>query len=134
MTPQPIADADREAVVIRALRDELAALDDETRCALAHVLERQDVPLEGGGWGSNDDGAGCLLSLAAWDIGLPCGEALMERSIAAVRVPVLFDELWFLILRRTGDLDHARRVAHRLVALAIMGDMDAHDRDPQSVA
>ena len=44
--------------------------------ALARALERGDVELEGGGWGSADDGSGCLLSLAAWELGLERGEIL----------------------------------------------------------
>jgi hypothetical protein len=118
----------REAAVIAALRDELSGLDDETRRALARALERDDLQLQGGSWGTREDGAGCLLSLAAWDLGLPDGEALMARSIAAVRVPVLFDELWRLVLDRTGDAAQARRVAHRLVALAINREAERRDR------
>ena len=32
-------------------------------------------------WGAQGDGAGCLLSLAAWELGLEDGESLMRRSV-----------------------------------------------------
>src|SRR3954464_779820 len=91
-------------------------LDLETRQALARALERGDHELrgfaersgthgvrrlvtrmhlgtaayqpDGGDWGSYDDG-GCLLSLAAWELGLEHGSELMRRSVDAVRVPAL---------------------------------------------
>src|SRR5207342_475895 len=50
----------------QALARALDGLDPETRQALARALERGEVELEGGGWGSIDDGSGCLLSLDAW--------------------------------------------------------------------
>src|SRR3954464_11451334 len=75
----------------QALARALDGLDPETRQALARALERGEVELEGGGWGSVDDGSGCLLSLAAWELGLERGESLMRRSVAAVQVPALFD-------------------------------------------
>lgn len=98
---------------------ELARLDVDTLTGLARALERDEARLTGGSWGSRDDGEGCLLSLAAWELGLADGESLMRRSVAAVRVPALFDELWALVLARSGDPEVARRIAHRLVANAI---------------
>ena len=77
-----------------ALAQALDGLDPETRQALARALERGEVELEGGDWGSADDGSGCLLSLAAWELGLERGESLMRRSVAAVQVPALFDAWW----------------------------------------
>ena len=69
---------------------------------------------------SIDDGDGCLLTLAAAELGYESGEALLTTSVAAVRVPALFDELWALILARTGDTASARRITHRLVAEALV--------------
>jgi hypothetical protein len=109
----------RERQVITALMREVRGLDAETRSALARALERGDAELAGGGWGSRDDGAGCLLSLAAWEMGLVGGDELLSRSISAVRVPALFDELWALILQRTGDVEDARRASRRLVLAAL---------------
>ena len=87
----------------------LDGLDPETRQALARALERGEVELEGGGWGSIDDGSGCLLSLAAWELGLERGESLMRRSVAAVQVPALFDAWWDEVLTREGDVVRTRR-------------------------
>ena len=67
------------------------------------------VELEGGGWGSIDDGSGCLLSLAAWELGLERGESLMRRSVSAVQVPALFDAWWDEVLTREGDVVRTRR-------------------------
>jgi hypothetical protein len=92
-----------------ALERALDGLDPETRQALARALERGDVELEGGGWGSADDGSGCLLSLAAWELGLDRGESLMRRSVAAVQVPALFDAWWDEVLTREGDVVRTRR-------------------------
>jgi hypothetical protein len=92
-----------------ALERALDGLDPETRQALARALERGDVELEGGGWGSADDGSGCLLSLAAWELGLERGESLMRRSVAAVQVPALFDAWWDEVLTREGDVVRTRR-------------------------
>ena len=36
-----------------------------------------------------------------------------------MRVPALFDELWALVLERTGDAAAARSITHRLVAEAL---------------
>jgi hypothetical protein len=93
----------------QALSQALGGLDSETRQALARALERGDVELEGGGWGSIDDGSGCLLSLAAWELGLERGESLMRRSVAAVQVPALFDAWWDEVLMREGDVVRTRR-------------------------
>jgi hypothetical protein len=92
-----------------ALARALDGLDPETRQALARALERGEVELEGGGWGSVDDGSGCLLSLAAWELGLERGESLMRRSVAAVQVPALFDAWWDEVLTREGDVIRTRR-------------------------
>ncbi|HET6173315.1 MAG TPA: hypothetical protein VFD90_11945 [Gaiellales bacterium] len=92
-----------------ALARALDGLDPETRQALARALERGEVELEGGGWGSVDDGSGCLLSLAAWELGLERGESLMRRSVAAVQVPALFDAWWDEVLTREGDVVRTRR-------------------------
>ena len=93
----------------QALAQALGGLDSETRQALARALERGEVELEGGGWGSIDDGSGCLLSLAAWELGLERGESLMRRSVAAVQVPALFDAWWDEVLTREGDVVRTRR-------------------------
>ena len=92
-----------------ALAQALDGLDPETRQALARALERGEVELEGGDWGSPDDGSGCLLSLAAWELGLERGESLMRRSVAAVQVPALFDAWWDEVLTREGDVVRTRR-------------------------
>jgi hypothetical protein len=92
-----------------ALAQALGGLDPETRQALARALERGEVELEGGDWGSADDGSGCLLSLAAWELGLERGESLMRRSVAAVQVPALFDAWWDEVLTREGDVVRTRR-------------------------
>jgi hypothetical protein len=92
-----------------ALAQALGGLDSETRQALARALERGEVELEGGGWGSVDDGSGCLLSLAAWELGLERGESLMRRSVSAVQVPALFDAWWDEVLTREGDVVRTRR-------------------------
>jgi hypothetical protein len=93
----------------QALARALDGLDPETRQALARALERGAAELEGGGWGSMDDGSGCLLSLAAWELGLERGESLMRRSVAAVQVPALFDAWWDEVLTREGDVVRTRR-------------------------
>jgi hypothetical protein len=93
----------------QALAKALGRLDSETRQALARALERGEVELDGGGWGSIDDGSGCLLSLAAWELGLERGESLMRRSVSAVQVPALFDAWWDEVLTREGDLVRTRR-------------------------
>jgi hypothetical protein len=87
-----------------ALARALDGLDPETRQALARALERGEVEL-----GSIDDGSGCLLSLAAWELGLERGESLMRRSVAAVQVPALFDAWWDEVLTREGDVVRTRR-------------------------
>jgi hypothetical protein len=93
----------------QALAQALDGLDPETRQALARALERGEVELDGGGWGSAEDGSGCLLSLAAWELGLERGENLMRRSVAAVQVPALFDAWWDEVLTREGDIVRTRR-------------------------
>ena len=93
----------------QALAQALDGLDPETRQALARALERGEVELDGGDWGSLDDGSGCLLSLAAWELGMERGESLMRRSVAAVQVPALFDAWWDEVLTREGDVVRTRR-------------------------
>ena len=44
----------------------------------------------------------------------------MHRSVAAVRVPALFDELWALLLTRLGDVEESRDAARRLVGDALL--------------
>ena len=87
--------------------------------ALARALERSSDRLVGGTWGA-DDGDGCLLTLAARELGLESGEELLGGSIAAVRIPPLFDELWICILERTGDAAVARLIVRRLVIQALL--------------
>jgi hypothetical protein len=109
----------REQHVLRALRTEIGRLDGDTRAALSGALDDDRLKLAGG-WGDRDDGAGCVLSIAAWNMGLESGEALMHRSVAAVRVPALFDELWALLLTRLGDVEASRDAARRLVGDALV--------------
>jgi hypothetical protein len=118
----------REDVLRAALRRELDAVDGETLHAIARALERDRTRLEAGSWGSTDDGSGCLLTLAAWELGLDGGEALMARSVHAVRIPALFDEFWALVLARTGSASTAREITHRIVAEAL-ADAAARDAD-----
>ncbi|CAA9551194.1 MAG: hypothetical protein AVDCRST_MAG79-2713 [uncultured Thermoleophilia bacterium] len=115
--PPDLAAREREAIA--ALSRGLGDLDDETRGALRDALGRDDLQLTGGDWGCRDDGEGCLLSLAAWQLGLPGGDALLPRSIAAVRLPVLFDQAWALILQRTGNAEEADRTVRRLLEVAL---------------
>ena len=111
----------REQQVLRALRTEIGRLDDDTRVALSRALDDERLKLTGG-WGDRDDGEGCVLSITAWNMGLASGEALMYRSVAAVRIPALFDELWALLLARLGDVEASRDAARRLVADALVVD------------
>jgi hypothetical protein len=119
----------REDALRASLRRELAAVDPETLQAIARALERDQHRLEAGAWGSTDDGSGCLLTLAAWELGLDGGEALMARSVHAVRIPALFDEFWALALARTGSAAAARDVTHRIVADALTAAC-GDDEDP----
>jgi hypothetical protein len=117
-------DAERREGALRAeLRTALDGLDAPILTGMASALERDRDRLVGGSWGV-DDGDGCLLTLAAREIGADSGETLLRSSVDAVRVPVLFDELWASILARTGDAETARAITHRLVveALARRGD------------
>ncbi len=127
-TPQELAIRD-------ALRADLAQLDPAILAAMGRSLERGDDRLVGGSWGV-DDGEGCLLTLAAAELGYGHGEELLATSVAAVRVPALFDELWALILRRTGDAAVARSITHRLVAeaLAVAQPAAPADDAPEPVA
>lgn len=107
------------------LRAALGGLDAPILEGMARALERDRDRLVGGSWGV-DDGDGCLLTLAAREVGADDGEELLRSSISAVRVPALFDELWSIVLARTGDAQTARRVTQRLVveALARRADQD----------
>lgn len=108
----------REVLVRDALRDELSRVDADVVTAIGRALERDQDRLTGGSWGI-DDADGCLLTLAARELGLEHGEELLHTSVAAVRIPVLFDEVWSLILERTGDPTAARAITHRLVVEAL---------------
>ena len=108
----------RELLVRDALRTELARLDTDVVTAIGRALERDQDRLIGGSWGI-DDSEGCLLTLAAREMGMTDGEDLLQTSVAAVRIPALFDEVWALILQRTGDPAVARAVTHRLVVEAL---------------
>jgi hypothetical protein len=110
---------ERERRVLHALRTEIGRLDPDTRSAIGRALDDDRLRLSGGSWGDRDESEGCVLSIAAWNMGLPDGEALMHRSVAAVRVPALFDELWALLLMRLGDVELARASARRLVGDAL---------------
>lgn len=103
----------------------LSRLDPETRGALGRALEREEFEVEGGDWGSSGAGAGCLLSLAAWELGLEKGEALMERSPDAVRVPALFDAWWSELLARDGDRWRVRRTAREALTAMLAGEWTA---------
>jgi hypothetical protein len=109
---------DREQDLLRALRTEISRLDDDTRTALGSALHDDRLKLAGG-WGDREDGEGCVLSIAAWNMGLSSGEALMYRSVAAVRIPALFDELWALLLTRLGDVEQSRDAARWLLGDAL---------------
>jgi hypothetical protein len=108
----------RELALRDALRADLAQLDPPLLAAMGRALERNDDRLIGGAWGV-DDGEGCLLTLAAGELGYTSGEELLATSVSAVRVPAQFDELWVLILERTGDAATARSITRRLVAEAL---------------
>ncbi len=108
----------REAVVRDDLRAALGGLDTPILEGMARALERDRDRLVGGSWGV-DDGDGCLLTLAAGEVGAEGGEELLRSSVAAVRVPALFDELWATVIARTGDAETARRVTQRLVLEAL---------------
>jgi len=109
---------ERGRLVADALRTELGRLDPDVAAAIGHALEHDRDRLIGGSWGI-DDSEGCLLTLAARELGLADGEALMHTSVAAVRIPALFDEVWGLILERTGNPTAARNITHRLVVEAL---------------
>jgi hypothetical protein len=121
----------------------LDGLDRETRQAMARALERGEHELrgyaqpapprtvrtlatrmhlgraayrpDGGDWGSQDEG-GCLLSLAAWELGLEHGSDLMRRSVDAVRIPALFDAWWAEVIEREGDVVRAQRSVREAIA------------------
>jgi hypothetical protein len=112
-----------------ALEQALGGLDSETRQALARALERGEVELEGGGWGSVDDGSGCLLSLAAWELGMERGESLMRRSVSAVQVPALFDAWWDEVLTREGDVVRTRRTVREALGEMLFRGLAAPRED-----
>ena len=111
------------------LEQALGGLDSETRQALARALERGEVELEGGGWGSEDDGSGCLLSLAAWELGMERGELLMRRSVSAVQVPALFDAWWDEVLTREGDVVRTRRTVREALGEMLFRGLAAPRED-----
>lgn len=113
------ADAERREAALRGeLRSALDGLDAPILMGMAGALERDRDRLVGGSWGV-DDGDGCLLTLAARELGADSGEDLLRSSVDAVRVPALFDELWACVLARTGDAEAARSITHRLVVEAL---------------
>ena len=99
----------------------LERLDPETRSAIGRALERGDNSLRAGEWGGLDERTGCLLSLAAWELGLAHGEQLLT-SPAAVQVPAAFDEWWGELLEREHDLGRARRTMRDVVGSMLNGD------------
>lgn len=118
----------REAALRGELRSALDGLDAPILTGMASALERDRDRLVGGSWGV-DDRDGCLLTLAARELGPGSGEDLLRSSVDAVRVPALFDELWASVLARTGDAEAARAVTHRLVVEALARRPDQPD-DP----
>jgi len=118
----------REAALRGELRSALDGLDAPILTGMASALERDRDRLVGGSWGV-DDRDGCLLTLAARELGAGSGEDLLRSSVDAVRVPALFDELWASVLARTGDAEAARAVTHRLVVEALARRPDQPD-DP----
>jgi len=121
----------REVTLQRELQTELGRVDPAVLPAIARALEHNADRLVGGSWGVDDDD-GCLLTLAARELGLGSGEELLGESIAAVRIPALFDELWICILERTGDTRSARSIVHRLVieTLALSANQAAVSETP----
>lgn len=107
----------REDRALRALRRELDSLDEEIVSALDRALARDPERLTGGAWGAGEDG--CLLTLAARELGCSHGSDLLPRSIAAVRIPAVFDDLWAIVIERTGDPRTARRIVTHIVSDAL---------------
>ncbi|MSO46994.1 MAG: hypothetical protein EXQ67_02765 [Thermoleophilia bacterium] len=108
----------REAELRSELRFELTQIEPDVLPAMARAIERDGECLIGGRWGG-DDGDGCLLTLAAHALGLETGEQLLRDSISTVRIPALFDELWWSIVTRSGDQRLARKIIHRLITEAL---------------
>ena len=123
----------RELLVRDALRTELARLETDVVTAIGRALERDQERLIGGSWGI-DDSEGCLLTLAAREMGMTDGEDLLQTSVAAVRIPALFDEVWAMILQRTGDPAAARAITHRLVVEALSERADQAETSASAVA
>ena len=123
----------RELLVRDALRTELSRLDTDVVTAIGRALERDQDRLIGGSWGI-DDSEGCLLTLAAREMGMTDGEDLLQTSVAAVRIPALFDEVWAMILQRTGDPAAARAITHRLVVEALSERADQAETSASAVA
>jgi hypothetical protein len=135
-------------------------LNVETRQALARALERGEHELrgfarpvlrgrartlatrlhlgraayqpEGGDWGSYDDG-GCLLSLAAWELGLEHGSELMRQSVDAVRVPALFDAWWADVIEREGDVVRAQRTVREALSDMLHRSLSRRDEADDEV-
>jgi hypothetical protein len=136
----------------------LDGLDVETRQALARALERGEHELrgyaqpaparnvrtlatrmhlgraayrpDGGDWGSQDEG-GCLLSLAAWELGLEHGSDLMRRSVDAVRIPALFDAWWADVIEREGDVVRAQRTVREAIGDMLHRSLARSDETPE---
>lgn len=122
----------REDVALAALRRELDRLDDEIVDALERALERSPDSLTGGDW--SDDAGGCLLTLAARELGCAHGSDLLVRSVAAVRIPAVFDDVWAILIERTGDPRRARRIAVQIVGDALDARRATFERTPVHVA
>ena len=110
--------ARREQRTLGELRAALGELDPPVLRAMAVALERDGDRLIGGDWTAGD-GEGCLLTLAAHELGRGGGEDLLLDCVAAVRVPALLDEAWAVLLVRTGSTPAARATITRLVAEAL---------------
>jgi chorismate mutase len=116
----------REDRALRALRRELDSLDEEIVSALDRALARDPDRLTGGAWGAGDDG--CLLTLAAREMGCTHGSDLLPRSVAAVRIPAVFDDLWAIVIERTGDPRTARQIVRHIVSDALDARRATFDR------
>jgi hypothetical protein len=108
----------REDRLLAELRTTLGELDPPVLQAMGAALARDRDRLVGGDWGV-DDGEGCLLTLAARELGRERGEDLLVDCVAAVRVPVLLDEAWAVLLARGGSATAAREVVCRVVEDAV---------------
>jgi hypothetical protein len=118
----------REDRALRALRRELDSIDEEIVSALDRALARDPERLTGGDWGTGDDG--CLLTLAARELGRSHGSDLLATSVAAVRIPAVFDDLWAIVVERTGDPRKARTIVSHVVSDALDARRATFDRTP----